>query len=126
MVFAGGTPPSPHAGDISPLTQALRPPLPLPPEQCARARHLRRRGLDMAVIAARLGAPLDDVKLALAAMRTTNPTPTRATLNGTVAARDFVTGESEPGEPCWETLDRLLGELALRRAAAGVPLTRPR
>ena len=124
MVFAGGTPPAPHAGEISPLTEALRPHIRLPPKKCARARALRRRGVDIPLIAARLAAPLTQINLALAVLRTTNPAPSRATLNGTVEARDFVKREAEPGEACWQTLDRLLYELALRRAAAGARITK--
>jgi DNA-binding CsgD family transcriptional regulator len=124
MTFAGGPPPGPNSGDISALTQALRPPLRLSPRQCDSARRWRRGGRPIPEIADRLSASVDDVREALATLRTRNGAATRRTLNVTLAAHDFVVGEIEDGEVCWETVDRLLGELAIRRAAMGAPITR--
>jgi hypothetical protein len=88
-----------------------------------RARRLRRRGHEVGDIATRLGVKEEQVKQALATMRTRKPKPSRRSLNVTLAAHRFVVAEAEPGEPCWETVDRLFGELALRRvfAAASRP-----
>lgn len=121
MSFVGGHPPGPHAGDISPYTQALRPPIELTPKQCQAARRLRRNGRDIPEIAAKLAVPDDDLRLALATIRTPKETVTRRTLNVTVEACEFVAGEARNHEPCWETVDRLLVELAFRRAMSGVP-----
>jgi hypothetical protein len=52
-------------------------------------------------------------------MRTRNRARSRATLNVTLAAREFVVSEANDGEGMWATVDRLLGELSLRRAFAG-------
>ena len=122
--FAGGQPPGPHAGDISPRTAALRPPIGLTAKECDAARRLRRAGRDIPEIAVRLAAPAEEVRQALATIRTRKSAATRRTLNVTVAAHDFVAGETAGHESRWETMDRLLVELAFRRAMAGVPITR--
>jgi len=124
MAFVGGPPPGPHSGEMSPLTKSLRPPLGLPPGVADKARQLRRRGRHVLEIADVLGATEEEVRHALATLRTTNPAPTRKTLNVTVAAHEFALNERERGEACWETVDRLLGELAIRRAMMGSPITR--
>ena len=124
MLFVGGHPPGPHAGDMSPLTEALRPPIQLTPEQGETARRLRRSGLDIAKIAVQLNAPEDEVRAALLTLRTRKRTATRRSLNVTLAAHEYVTGEAEKGEACWQTVDRLLAELAFRRALAGVAVSR--
>lgn len=116
--FQGGFPPGPHAGDISPLTEALRAPVPLSREHCVTARRMRREGETLEAIAAVLNCSEDDLKLALATLRTRNRTRSRATLNVTLAARDFVAGEALDGEVLWETVDRLLGELTFHRVFA--------
>jgi hypothetical protein len=90
----------------------------LPPEQCQIARKLRRAGWEVSEIASHLPASEDEVRLALATLRTKTPIATRRTLNVTLAAHEFVQSEAIEGEACWETVDRLLGELALRRAFA--------
>ena len=118
MPFAKGQPPAPNAGDMSPLTKVLRPAVEFTENECQRARRLRRRGHEIDDIAARLGAVAAPVRQALATMRTKTPEKSRRSLNVTLAAHRFVADEAEPGEPCWETVDRLLGELALRRAFA--------
>lgn len=117
--YSGGFPPGPHAGDISPTTTSLRPRIALAPERCTEARRLRRNGLSVAQIACELDADEEDVRLALAAMRTRRRTPTRASLNVTVAARDFVAAESRVGEATWQTVERLFVELTFRRAMSG-------
>jgi hypothetical protein len=125
MLFAKGMRPTPDAGDMSPLTEMLRPPIGLTPEQCARARRLRRRQKEIAEIAVRIGATEDQTRQALATMRTRKLQATRRALNVTIAAHRFVVGEALKGEPCWETVDRLLGELAIRRAMVGVASSSP-
>lgn len=116
--FTGGFPPGPDAGNISPKTTMLRPRMTLSDEQCSDARRLRRTGKTIEEIASTLSVHVEDVRLALAAMRTRRRAPTRAALNVTIAARDFVAAEGEPGEVTWQTVERLLGELTLRRALA--------
>jgi hypothetical protein len=69
-------------------------------------------------IASHLSASEDQVCLALATLRTKTPIATGRTLNVTLAAHEFVQSEAVEGEAYWETVDRLLGELALRRAFA--------
>lgn len=120
MAYVKGTPPGPNAGDISPLTVALRPANRLTEEQCAHARQLRRDNpsltdFDIAQLIGG-GASEEDVRLALATIRTPNPNPTRATLNVTIEAAEFVAREAQHGEARWETVDRLFGELAQLRA----------
>ncbi len=124
MSFTGGQPPGPHAGDMSPLTEALRPPIGLSPDQCTTARKLRRRGRDLEEIAASLEVPEEVVRQALATMRTRKQAASRRSLNVTLAAHEYVTGEAGEGEACWETVDRLLVELAFRRAMSGSPISR--
>jgi len=109
---------------MSPVTQALRPPVRLTPEQCRTARKLRRRGHDLADISARIAASDAEVRQALATMRTINQAPTRRSLNVTLAAHQFVSDEGEASEPCWETVDRLFGELVIRRALTGAAVKR--
>jgi hypothetical protein len=124
-MFVKGTPPDPHAGNISPLTEMLRPPIGLTPEQCLTARGMRRRGYEVPDITALLGATEQQVQQALATMRTRHIHVSRRTLNVTVEAHRFVKDEAVGGEPCWETVDRLLGELAIRRAMVGVASGEP-
>lgn len=112
----GGTPPGPHAGDISPRTAMLRPRIALSEEQCIDARRLRRKGISISDVATKLDADVEHVRLALAAMRTRRQAPTRATLNVTLTAQNIVRAEQYEGEAVWQTVDRLLGELkSLRR-----------
>jgi hypothetical protein len=88
------------------------------------ARRLRRRGRQITEIAEVLNAPEEDIRQALATMRTRTRTATRKTLNVTIAAHEFVCGEQEPREACWETVDRLMGELTIRRALMGASVAR--
>ena len=123
MEFIKGEPPGPRAGEISELTRDLRPPLALSDEECRIARKLRRARLEISAIADRLNTSELCVQQALATMRTRRKLPSRRTLNVTVAAHEFVKGEADSHEAYWETVDRLFGELALRRAWAGVPIS---
>ena len=113
--FTGGDPPATHAGDISPLTEALRPRILLTRDQCKEARRLGRLGIAPADVAIRLCQPEDQVKLAMATLRTTAENTSRSTLNVTTGAREFVVTEAFPSESMWQTVDRLLVELAFRR-----------
>ena len=112
------TPPAPGCGATSPYTAALRPRIGLSPEACEAARRAKRENPDAtpAEIAAQLGAAEADVVLALATLRSRNPRRTRGTINGTLEAEDFIRREGRNDEPVWQTLDRLLGELAQLRA----------
>ena len=96
----------------------------LSPDQCIAARRLRRRGRNLEEIAASLKVSEDEVRQALATMRTRKQTASRRSLNVTLAAHEFVTGEAGEGEVCWETVDRLLidshsGERCRARLSAG-------
>ena len=119
MLFQS-TPPATDCGAASPYTTVLRPAIGLSPELCEAARRIRRRNPDAAPadIAAQLGegATAADVRQALATLRTANPRRSRTTINGTVEAGLFVQREGRNDEPRWQTLDRLLGELAQLRA----------
>ena len=112
------TPPAPDCGAASPYTSLLRPRIGLSPERCELARRAKRENPDAtpAEIAAQLGGAEADVVLALATLRSRNPRRTRATVNATLEAGAFVEREGLNGEPRWQTLDRLLGELAQLRA----------
>jgi hypothetical protein len=123
MVFTGGHAPGPDAGAISPQTEALRPRIQLTPKECEAARRLRRKGWEISEIATRFNVSEDQAELAIATMRTPKPVPSRATLNVTIEARNWVLSEAKGREACWETLDRLLVELAFRRAMAGAQVT---
>lgn len=123
-MFVGGHPPGPHAGDISPLTEALRPPLRLPRAQRDTARQLRRHGWEVEDIALTLGTTTDEVDEVLATMRTRNPKASRGNLNVTIAAREFVFREADDAEAVWSVVDRLFIELMYRRAWGGAPLVK--
>jgi hypothetical protein len=88
----------------------------MPEEACARARKQRRRGREIPEIAADLGYPEEVVELALASMRTPNRRRSRATLNVTLETGDFVRSQQGSGERIWQTVGRLLTELATLRA----------
>jgi hypothetical protein len=117
MAFKG-KPPGSGSGEMSRRTQALRPLIALTPAEAGKARSLRRRGEEPAVIAARFGVPVEEVEKALVQMRSPRPETTRGTLNVTLAAHRFVMGERQGDEPLWQTIDRLLDELIRLRAAA--------
>lgn len=116
MSYITGAPPGPNCGDMSSLTKALRPPTGMPEETLEWARKLRRRGKTVSNIAAELGYPEEEVRVALAPMRTANPSRSRATLNVTLATWQFVQSQQQPGEAIWETVGRLLTELVMLRA----------
>ena len=92
-------------------TQALRPALGLTAEEVAQVRRLRKQGLHPAQIAASTGLALDLVERACLAMRMPHPNRGRGTLNVTVEAHRLVHRKRLPGEPVWETFDRLMDEL---------------
>lgn len=121
MAFVPGTPPGRNAGDIGDRTRALRPACRLTTKEIERARRMRRSGETIDVIARSLGHAIDDIELALAAMRTKKPNRSRATINSTIAAREFIANEADGAEPHWATLDRLLGELTMLRVLVGLP-----
>ncbi|HJS85261.1 MAG TPA: hypothetical protein VJ779_07350 [Acetobacteraceae bacterium] len=111
-----GRPPGSGSGEMSRRTQLLRPAIQLTPHQAAQARKLRRQGHAPEQIAAALGLPLDEVEKALVQMRSPRPETTRGTLNVTLAAHRFITGERKGTEPMWQTMDRLIDELLRLRA----------
>lgn len=115
MSFMGSKPPQPGAGDISPITEALRPPIGLSKKECQRARRLLRKGFDIPNIAIILHAAEEDVRLAVSTTRTRTPWRSRTTLNVTTAVGQFVAKEARNGEPRWETVDRLFAELIAKR-----------
>ena len=125
MAFKG-KPPGSGSGEMSRRTQALRPSIALTPAEAGKARTLRRRGEEPAVIAARFGVPVEEVEKALVQMRSPRPETTRGTLNVTLAAHRFVMAERRGDEPLWQTIDRLLDELIRLRAAKTAAPTRRR
>ncbi len=116
MSYIAGTRPGPNCGAMSPTTKAIRPPVGMPEKTRRRARRLLKRGKTVAEIALAVGYPEEVVRVAVAPVRTSNPSRTRATLNVTLNAADFVHKERLPDEPVWEATDRLLTELAMLRA----------
>lgn len=115
-----GKPPLPNAGQISPLTVAVRPPVKLPARECVRARALKKAGESTAEIAVQLDVEEDAVLQALAPMRMPNSAASRCSLNVTVATADFVKYQRLPNEPIWETTGRLFMELVTLRTEAFV------
>jgi hypothetical protein len=73
------------------------------------ARRLRRKGVSPEDIARIMGVSLLQVSHACAGMRTPRDDPPRGTLNVSPAAHAFVRARRRPGEPVWETVNRLLG-----------------
>ena len=114
-----GRPPGSGAGDMSKLTEALRPGIALSPKDAADARRLRREGREPHEIAALLDAGVEDVEKALCQMRMPRPETTRGTLNVTLAAHAAVLRERQGHEPLWVTMDRLLDELFRLRVESG-------
>ncbi|WP_207538072.1 hypothetical protein [Sabulicella rubraurantiaca] len=121
-----GRPPGAGAGDMSRLTEALRPSIALTPRQAGDARRMRREGKEPPEIAALLDVPMDEVEKALCQMRMPRPETTRGTLNVTLAAHAVVMRERQGNEPLWVTMDRLLDELFRLRAEAGRRVSPPR
>lgn len=114
--FIGGEPPGPHAGTMSPRTEELRPAIQLTREQAREARRLGRLGMHPTQVAEHMAEPISQVSLAMATLRTRRADPPRASLNITMEAREWVGSQAYIGEPLWQTTDRLLHELAIRRA----------
>jgi len=106
-----GKPPGSGAGEMSTRTQRLRPGIALSPGQAAKARRMRREGLEPDRIAALLEVPFEEVEKALVQMRSPRPETTRGTLNVTLAAHRLVMQERHGNEPLWQTVDRMLDEL---------------
>lgn len=120
-------PPAPNCGDISPLTETLRPPVGLSREMATEARRLKRHDhkLTPTAIAIRLGgAPTEAVRQALATIRTTVKRPTRRTLNIGVLEHEFVMSHRIGEEPLWRTANRLFNELIQLRTENFVLLAR--
>jgi hypothetical protein len=69
----------------------------------------REAGVDWPVIAISLGRLEKDVRHGLATVRTHRSNPTRATLNISPAAMEEIKKLQHPGEPMWETVNRLVG-----------------
>ena len=72
--------------------------------------------MDVDEIAALLVTTHEAVIQALAPMRMRKLNPSRATLNATLAARDFAVANRFGDEPMWKIVDRLFFELAALRA----------
>lgn len=117
MAFKG-KPPGTGSGEMSRITQALRPSIALTDQEARKARTLRRQGQAPSAIATKLGLPAEEVEKVLLQMRNPRPETTRGTLNVTLAAHRFVLAEQLGEEPMWQTMDRLLDELIRRRAEA--------
>lgn len=119
MSFIRSMPPAPNCGVVSPLTEALRPPIDLSIDMATSARRLKRQDhtLTAAEIAVRLGGASEEaVRQALATMRTRVSRPTRRTLNIGVLEHQFVGAHRLNSEPIWRTVNRLLNELITLRA----------
>jgi hypothetical protein len=96
-----------------------RPDCDLTIRQVRRVRRLRRKDLGPAAIAERMKVELRDVELAMAAMRGRRAAATNhATLNVRRMTAERINRERLPGEPIWQTVDRLLDELEAQRAGA--------
>jgi len=86
--------------------------------QARAVRALRRIGLAPASIALRMDVSIRDVEIAMSAMRGKRASPNHAALNVHRLAAERINRERLPGEPIWQTVDRLLDELEdLRRRA---------
>jgi hypothetical protein len=104
----------PPGGDFgpSPDTVALRPDCCLTEAQIVEARRLRKTsGMSTYDIAAQLDVPMEDVDVALAAMRMPVTNPRRRTVNVGTSAYNAIAREKHPHESMWQTMDRLLSEL---------------
>jgi hypothetical protein len=99
----------PDAGEMSPITRALRAPPPLDVEQRMHAKRLRKLGLEFWEIAQELSVAEADVELALATIRTKRHNPPRISLNVSQAAAENVKRQQFVGEPLWRTVNRMLG-----------------
>lgn len=105
---------NPPRGDFGPSdeTLSLRPYCSLTPEQVQAARKKRREGFTAREIADEFGVSLEDTKLALAGLRTQAKIHRRHTVNvGVTAYHALLREKAGPGEPLWQTMDRVLTEL---------------
>lgn len=97
--------------DENAMTRALRPPHGFDKDTLNQIRTLRKQGVPGEEIAEMIGGDLERVRVALAALRTRRMNPNRRTINvGREAFRELQE-EQRPGEPMWQTIDRLLTEL---------------
>lgn len=94
--------------EANPRTKELRPRIKLSDQQVEEVRQARKDGLDPSQIADRTGLPLEDIKIALAPLRTPLSSHRRRTLNASLAVYQHVMSQRRPGEPIKETLDRLI------------------
>jgi hypothetical protein len=99
----------PYAGATSKQTLVLRDQPSLTRSQIDTARRLRRKNIPLEDIARIMGVSLLQVSHACAGMRTPRDDPPRGTLNVSMAAHAHVMAQKRPGEPIWETVNRLLG-----------------
>jgi len=94
--------------DANPVTKALRPQTNLSDQQIEEVRKACKEGQDPVAIAQQKGVPLEDVKIALASLRTPVNNPGRKTLNVSPEAHKKVMASRLPGESAKEATDRLL------------------
>lgn len=112
MSYVPSKPPSRDCGLISPITVALRPPITLTEEQQAEIRRHRKQGVDVATLASMFGCDEADINVVVATLRTYNRRRTRGTINGSLGAESYIKRQRRPGEPIWQTLDRICEEHA--------------
>jgi hypothetical protein len=119
--YKPGKPPRRDAGKVSPRTKALRHPTGLSEETERDICRLRREGKTIPEIATQKGVTTEQVQLATRNMRTPIIDRGRGVLNTSPTAPLYVKAEALPGEPCWQTVDRLFEELSLRRMGITPP-----
>ena len=83
--------------------------MPLTADQRRRAKAMRLKDFDFAVIAALLSRTEADVRHGLATVRTPRDDPPRVTLNISPAAKQRLDTLRHPGEAMWETINRVVG-----------------
>jgi len=108
---------TPPGGDFNanPHTRMLRPATSLSDSEVSEARRMRRQGKSIEVIARFFAVSVEDMKVVLASLRTPVAYHRRRTANIGVQAYRKLCTEQRPGEPMWQTVDRLLSELDLLR-----------
>ena len=92
-------------------TAKLRPQHGFTNVQVYQVRKLRKQGFSNEEIAGHMNADIHSVDIALSALRTKRPNPDRCTINVGSNAGSVIKSEQMPGEPMWQTVDRLLTEL---------------
>lgn len=104
------TTPGPNAGSMNDRTRAIRAPLSLTEEErdYARFRLVELEWTHLAIAEA-MGRPVEDIKLALANIRTRRKKRSRETLNISPAAAARFRAAQQTGEAMWETVNRVLG-----------------